>query len=168
MSEFEWYYDYFNGNCFRYNMNQTQYLEYQESGLELKLFVGLADDHYDYLYPSSSNGLRLFISDRNYMPLSTEGILLRTGEHVDIQLSKTLANIKPKPYSSCTDFNPNLNVLTRGMNKLNISYTRKDCLYVCFQKLSVDAFGCYDLQYPDIIDDVEACRNFSSFKDSKV
>lgn len=167
-SEFEWYYDYFYGNCFRYNTNQSQSLSIQEAGLQLKLFTGLADVHYDYLFASESNGLRLFIADPNYTPISSEGLLLRPGEHVNIQLSKQLAQIKPHPYSSCLEFDPNLNELTRAMARLNISYTRKDCLYVCIQKLSVEAFGCYDLQYPKIFDNVEPCANYSSFKQSKV
>lgn len=168
-TDFEWYYDYFYGNCFRYNMNQSRTLDLQEAGLEITLFAGLADDHYDYLYASQSNGLRVFIADRNYIPLSSEGILVRPGEHVNIELSKSLVSIKPKPYSKCIEFDSNYNELTRAMSKLNISYTRKDCLYVCFQKLSVEAFGCYDLQYPKIVDDsVEPCANFSSFKKTKV
>lgn len=166
-NEFEWYYDYFYGNCFRYNLNQSKILELPESGLEMQLFAGLSDEYFNYLFPSYNTGLRLFISDRENIPISSEGILLKPGEHVNIQISKSLATILPKPYSYCKNFDAELNILTREMKRLEISYNRKDCLYICFQILTIDAFGCNDLQYPQLLD-AQPCSNFTIFKQVKV
>ena len=166
-SQFEWFYDYFYGNCFRYNMDQSHKLDLQDNGLELRLFVGPSDEYHDYLFPTYFNGLRLFISDKDSLPTYSEGILLRPGQHANIQLSKTFSTIQSAPYSNCTNVDPNTSILTQEMQRLGLSYTRKDCLFICFQKLTIDLFGCYDLQYPKIFD-AQPCSNFTIFQTIKV
>lgn len=53
-------------------------------------------------------------------------------------------------------------VLSREVERLNMSYSRTNCLILCHQKQIIDKVGCYDIRFPRILD-AQPCRNQSSF-----
>lgn len=170
LSQFDWYYDYFYGNCFRFNYgNETDQLNSvvtPDTGLELILLSRIPDFDQNFLYSSRQNGLRIIISDQNSTPIYSQGILLRPGVHANIDLAKTKSVSMPEPYSNCQNTRSMTSILAREMRNLGIIYNRKDCLNLCFQKLNIDLFGCYDLQFPRLFD-APPCDNRSIFEKIK-
>lgn len=78
-------------------------------------------------------------------------------------LTKTQVTQMPRPYSNCLPLESIDTVLSREMNKLNMTYSRINCFTLCRQKQIIDQIGCYDLRFPRILD-AESCTSQSQFQ----
>ena len=55
-----------------------------------------------------------------------------------------------KPYSNCQEAKQVNTELAREMRKNGMRYTRRDCVLICVQKLIIDRFNCYSLDFPKV------------------
>lgn len=71
-------------------------------------------------------------------------------------------NHKGKPYSKCVRKESINTILSREIERLNMSYSRTNCLILCQQKQKIDQLGCYDMRFPRLFD-APPCRNQTMF-----
>ena len=148
--DFEYYYDIYYGNCYRYNFDQIRKQITTNgilNGLQLELFVGQVDNNDDFL--STDSGINLFIESEKVESQTSEGIRISPGTKTFISLSKHSMTHLAKPYSECT---ANLdrpessdNIYFRNLIANNISYRKSLCRFNCFQKYLGDKCECQDL-----------------------
>ena len=66
-NDFEWFWDFYYGNCFRFNENLSKILKSTQSGtmnsLQLELFIG---NSYEIINLLSTNGIHVFINNQTY------------------------------------------------------------------------------------------------------
>lgn len=67
-----------------------------------------------------------------------------------------------KPYSNCLQVDSINTKLSVEMAKMNMSYSRSNCLQLCQQKQTIDKINCYDMRLPRIFDS-QPCRNKSAY-----
>lgn len=80
-----------------------------------------------------------------------------------IKLLQVNTETMPYPFSNCVEFHSQLdNVYSKEMKKLGMKYIRKNCLALCQQKLIIDMFGCYSLEFPKILD-AKPCVNLTTY-----
>lgn len=89
-SQFEWYYDFFYGNCFKFNsngnLNVTKTGKY--AGLNLELFVGSKS-----LYNLAiEKGVHIFINNKTVGINAFDGYDVPVGQNINIALRKILIN----------------------------------------------------------------------------
>jgi amiloride-sensitive sodium channel subunit beta len=144
--DFEYYYDFWYGNCFRYNSGRNMNGENTprkqisvngiSNGFELELFIGRVDQN-NYIF-SIDNGINLFIENEIVGSESTDGIRISPGTKNYISLSKYSMSHFPKPYSDCTADLDKLessdNIYFRNLIANNIKYRKSLCRFNCFQK----------------------------------
>ena len=154
--DFEYYYDYNYGNCFRYNSGKNMLGETNEKKeistnaiencFQLELFIGRTDQSNNIL--STDNGVNLFIEYERIDSLTSEGIRISPGTSNYISFSKNSMTHFPKPYSDCTSGLDQLessdNIYFRKIIENNESYTESKCHLICFQKYLGDKCKCQD------------------------
>ena len=155
--DFEYYYDTYYGNCYRYNSGRNMNGEATDrkqittngmlNGLQLELYVGKLEENDDLF--SFDNGLNLFIEYERVESQSVEGIRISPGTKTLISLSKYSMSHLPKPYSDCTaDLDrpeSSENVFFNNLISNNQTYTESLCRINCFQKYLGEKCQCQDL-----------------------
>jgi hypothetical protein len=149
------YYDSRYGNCRNINSGY-----YENGTLKPLLNATLPSQYFEFqLWPNSPtdydsnyhSGIVLKIADQIGFPLLDYGIYLPSGTYSQIRLTKTVTDSLPYPYSDCQDANSVDTLLARELRKLNLTYTRRNCMTLCRQKLIIDELGCYDMTLPPIL-----------------
>ena len=167
--DFEYYYDFLYGNCFRYNSGRNMNGETTSpkqisntgisNGFQIELFIGRVDQNNNLF--SIDNGINLFIEHERIDSQSSEGIRISPGTRNYISLSKYSMSHLPMPYSDCTADLDKLessdNVYFRNLISNNQSYTESLCRYNCFQKYLGDACQCQDLYSIPFYKDLPFC-----------
>lgn len=72
----------------------------------------------------------------------------------------------PKPFSNCMNKESIDTELSRELVKLNLTYSRSNCLVLCEQKQNIDELGCYDMRYPRIFN-AKPCKEKHSYEQLK-
>lgn len=159
--DFTWFFDPTYGNCYRFNSaestrnsTRSQYYDstFEGKGLYFQMFTGLPDTMYDNLFLTINRGVKIEVREQNSYPYLINPMLISTGLHWDMKLTKTIINTLPYPYSACRELNRYDSVLYNEMVKLNMAYSRHSCILLAFQKFIIDTRGCYDLNLPRILD----------------
>lgn len=143
-------YDYYFGNCLRFNSKQQkrQSVSGWLNGLQLELVIDLTND-YNSIY-SMYNGFTVIISDEiNLKTLYSEGIKAPLGFSTDIILNRHLIKKMPYPYSECKQLD-DVDSYDSKYYKLvfkyfNQSYRQTFCKDVCYQEALINRCNCVDL-----------------------
>lgn len=156
-SDFAWYYSFHNGNCFRFNSGMDadgnlhplvqSTMAGQSNGLNLIFFLKLPKNKYAV---SNSNGLKIFVHNSSFSPLSSEAIDVKPGTLTNIGIKRSFTYKYPYPYSECIDLSSFDSILYRYFIKNNKTYRQSDCFDLCFQKIIIDNCGCYYLNFPQL------------------
>lgn len=174
-NDFEYYYDFLYGNCFRYNSGTNMNGERSQvkqisttgilNGLQLELFVDAINNN-DNIF-SIDHGLNLFIENKKIESFSSEGIRISPGSMTHISLSKYSISHLPSPYSSCTAnldrIESSNNIYFRKILQLNKSYEEPICRFNCFQKYLGDKCQCQDPNSIPFYDNMKYCLNVKDF-----
>jgi hypothetical protein len=168
-SDFEWYYDFNYGSCFKYNsgknssgssiplkrMNKIGKLQ----GLSIELFVGEFNDTNSL---SLVSGAHVFIHNDTINPNSAGGLDIPTGAETNIAINKLYKNQLAKPYSDCTsdlnDINSQDSILFKEILKSNESFSQSHCFDLCRQKYIIETCNCYDTSTSRLFDS-KPCMN---------
>ena len=168
--DFEWYYSFMSGNCFRFNSGtnaQGHKISYrnstfsgQESALNLFFYLPPSSST---KFPLYSTGLTIFINNSTFLPIKlSDGIDVELGKMTNIELKRTLTYKSPFPYSDCVNLESAPTELYKYILSLKRNYRQKDCFELCFQKEIVRECKCYALKYPKY-GDAEYCRNSTQY-----
>lgn len=152
-SDFEWYFDLFYGNCFRFNgATKKPYKNSTRSGffygLRLELFVGETNDKFSF---STQSGAVVFVNNHTVTPFFTEGITVPVGTTANIALSREFIYKVERPYSDCvrdlTSLNSYDSELYRKVIQSGKEYRQKDCFGLCFQKYLLNECKCQESSF---------------------
>jgi hypothetical protein len=91
------------------------------------------------------------VNDKNHYHLMNNGIGVKPGTMANMVLTKTQTKQIPKQYSNCFADDEIDTILSREMKKLDIPYSKPNCLFMCRQKYNVDTLGCNDMRLPQIL-----------------
>lgn len=165
-----WYFHPKYGNCFNFNPLKTAngtkreiYKAYRSNlGFSAAVFLGNPDEKFNYLYESDSSGAAIVVSDQETFALVPTGFFIRAGTFTKISVIRRETKNLPEPYGKCVEVENIDTILSREMTKLNLKYTRKNCLNLCEQKSNIDDIGCNSLQLPRIFG-APLCNNRTSY-----
>ena len=160
-SDFEWFYHFIYGNCFKFNKNGTKITRItgKSTGLSIEFYVGI----YEKLnYMTKSNGGVVIISNKSEFSELDDGISLTPGFETNIIAKRTFINQLSKPYSNCEiQSNYNIDSFDSDLYKLMIEngleYTFNDCIDLCYQKQVVQNCKCYDIESAALYRNVSPC-----------
>ena len=162
--DFEWFWDFFYGNCFKFNGNSSKILKSTQPGpmnsLQIELFIG---NYYDINQLLSTNGVHVFINNQTCtVTRSNDGIDVPSGSHTNIMLDRTFNLKLENPYNDCKS---NLNSIDsfdslyfKEIIKSNRTYTQKDCFDLCLQDSLIYTCGCYSAQF-NPLNSTKQCLN---------
>lgn len=162
--DFEWFYDFNYGNCYRFNTGLRTPLKYTtmpgwRNGLDVYVFLGTEYNNLDYFLPDAkSNAAQVMVNDNLVMPNTYEGFQASAGTETFVRLEKTIINKLPSPYSDCQienqsdDRKKNLNrdsYLYEFALGENITFKQIECVEICkIEEISLRC-GCqfYDATF---------------------
>ena len=153
--DFEHYYDFNYGNCYRFNSGKNMIGKIVEQkranalygSLDIQFWVGQAQNNYNMF--SINNGLIIFISNQSINSQLSNGIGVSAGYSTQVSVEKLTINKMPKPYSNCV---ANLNQIDsyesltfKKLVEQDTSlqtYNYMNCYLVCLQRHVGDLCGC--------------------------
>ena len=147
-NDFEWYFDPFNGNCFKFKMNNNEFSKVTKegmlNGLRLELFVGQVLSIKNLAF---GNGLVIFINNQTVTPSPFDGYEIETGKQTNLHLEKLRIKKVYKPYGECTrNLNEenafNSEILKKTLDNYKY-YQQKDCLNICLQEYIIQKLNCF-------------------------
>lgn len=155
-SDFDWFFDFNYGNCYRFNSNESNYrysgIDGASSFLELELYLGNSSEIQPF---TSERGIKLLINNNTDRPYPYDyGINISPGKKANIKVKRSYFNRLGPPYSKClTDLTPNNPDKTLFMKIMfdymkEKSYTHKFCMRVCFQAFVSRKCNCSDPAFP--------------------
>lgn len=161
LGDFEWYYHFYNGNCFVFNSGRNmtgQFIDVRYSNkaglydaLQLEIFAGVPENLETY---GTNAGLIIYIKDQqnSYIPL--DGLSIQSGAEVNVVLNKVITEQLKKPYSDCDletlDSDSSNSVLYQEFIKKNFAYRQHDCMDFCYQYFTMKNCNCYDGSVPKL------------------
>lgn len=164
--DFSWYYSYDYGSCFKFNSgfnseNKRTPIKYSSKpgeyyGLNLKFVLGQSRNSFSL---ADSNGLKVFIHNNSFEPLSTDAIEVELSKLTNIRIKKSFTHKSPAPYSDCFDTKKSNSILYKQITESNKVYRQSDCIDLCSQRYIIENCGCYYLRYPKLFNH-SACLNF--------
>lgn len=165
-SDFEWYFDFLFGNCYRFNSGIATVKEIESSNIEdgLQLILFLPNLNHERSL-TSYHGLHLKINEHSYIS-TNDGVDLQTGTESTILVSKTKIKQIPQPYSNCTlDLNDKSRIFPfyETFKSLNKTYRQRDCINFCFQELLIRNCKCYFPSYYSFSYEIP-CNSTSRFQ----
>ena len=136
-SDFEWHFDYFYGNCFRFNSNKTKIKSISQTGnafgLHLELFVGDPDSSPDFV---TKSGYLIMIKNQSDFVSFNEGYEVATGFETNLEIRKHFTYKLGQPYSNClNDLRTFDTEFYRNLIALNAVYRQSDCLTFCLGEI---------------------------------
>ena len=140
-SDFEWYYDFYYGNCFKFNPNEQikSYKTGKISGIHMEIDVG---DDYPLPWLSES-GVHVFIHNKSHRISMYQGIDAPAGKSTNIAIKREFSNKLEKPYSDCVeDLEAYDSKYYRMMRNAKFAYQQSDCLELCFSEYVLKKCNC--------------------------
>lgn len=161
-TNFEWYFDVNNGNCFRFNSGLKQPLkETNKAGPQngLLVYFLLDETKNKFIF---SEGLKIFIHNNSVEPNLAEGISIELSKSTLIAIERTQISKEPYPYSDCIDLKSFDSKFYRVILDSNMTYRQSNCLDLCLQEIIISSCSCYDLNYLKL-DDSTPCLTMTQF-----
>jgi hypothetical protein len=140
-TDFEWYYDFYYGNCFKFNPNEQikSYKTGKISGIHMEIDVG---DDYPLPWLSES-GVHVFIHNKSHRISMYQGIDAPAGKSTNIAIKREFSNKLEKPYSDCVeDLEAYDSKYYRMMRNAKFAYQQSDCLELCFSEYVLKKCNC--------------------------
>jgi hypothetical protein len=140
-SDFEWYYDFYYGNCFKFNPNETikSYRTGKISGIHMEIELG---EEYP-VHWLAETGVHLFIHNKSHRISMYQGIDASAGKNTNIAIKREFSNKLEKPYSNCIE---NLELYGSKyyamLKSANFAYKQSDCLELCFSEYVLKVCNC--------------------------
>ena len=159
--DFEYYFDFSYGFCFRFNSGRSlngskterKYISQNGigNGLQFDLLIANLARENDYIF-STDNGYNIIITDDPQSEsLYKEGISVPAGFHTKISLDRFVMKRQPKPYSECISDLSKIDSYDSECYRKSYDPTRsyhyEDCRNLCFQKLLATECKCQHLVY---------------------
>lgn len=160
--EFVWNYNFYYGNCFKFNTNSTYKHSHADKGLRVELFAGTADYSYLNDYLNKDSGFSIRIEDQQSYKLIQNGFLIKPGTNTKLGYKRIESENLAMPYSKCIDVDSIDTLISREMKRIGLKYTRQNCLDIVMVKMAMDELGCYDMRFTQILN-ATPCDNFSSY-----
>lgn len=160
--DFEWYYNFFYGNCFKFNSKGENPQFFIDDCLEIELFSGLPYDIKSNYYLATNYGFTIFIDDQDIFLLLSLGIFIRTGTFTNIGFRRVESESLLSQYSNCVEAEMVDTIISREMKLLDIKYSRKNCLDLMAIKMAMEHVECYDIKYPQILN-ATPCNTFETY-----
>lgn len=141
--DFEWYFDPFYANCFRFNSGKVKKIRESTrpgyvNGLQIELFVGEPWSNYSL---STSSGAIVFVHNSSIEPSFTEGLSLSVEMLSNLAVSREYVFKKEKPHSECLSGLDKMDAFDsdffRAIIKTGRTYRRVDCFDLCFQSFLI-------------------------------
>lgn len=159
-TDFEPFYDYTYGNCYRFNggflgtvpLKQSKQAKFSQ-GLTLELFLGDPITQQIYTFKS---GVRIIVHNQSSIPYpDEEGIDISTGQQTNVAVSRTFINRLGPPFSDCL-FDSGINskverskTIQKMIDIYNLTvYDQNSCLKVCLQEIIYEECRCFDWKLP--------------------
>ena len=154
-TNFTWNFHYTYGNCYilysaqnsngKWNPPKRTNKQNHYNSLKIELYTG-EPNKFEAL--SSSSGFQLFVLNRSDSYNKFNFLDLSPGFEYNIMLERTFLEQKPKPYSNCEFVQDKANALKspfiKTMQELNLTYSRADCLNLCYQHFTFQKCNCID------------------------
>ncbi len=176
-SDFEDFYDYQYGRCFRFNAgrdskgqpNQIKsvYTASETSGLSMEIFVHVQDAD-NLLYAGSKHvGACIFISNNTVRPGPTESVEVAVNTHTKIGMQRSFSNRLGPPYSErYEDFSGADSFLYAYIKSQNRTYRKNDCDGLVIQIVINEICNCsfagletFNNSYkPCLLNQFETCK----------
>lgn len=154
--DFEEFYDFDYGNCFKFNGNQlnvkNSYMNGPKSGLRLELFIGNSSQDEPYI---DRRGIRLVIHNQtfksnndHFVDFDTKGIDISPGFLTNLAIKRTFYHRYSQPTGKCVDdLSINYKHKTKTMQQMffeyNISvYLQNLCFKYAFQHYFIEFCNC--------------------------
>jgi hypothetical protein len=143
-SDFEWFYDFYYGGCYRFNPKETikSYKKGKVAGIHMEIDVLNNKNNISWL---SEEGVQLFIHNKSQKISFNQGIYVPVEKSTNIVIKRIFSNKIEKPYSNCVE-NSDLydSKYFRMLNKANLIYRQSDCFEMCFSDYALEKCECRD------------------------
>ena len=123
----------------------------------MQVFISLDDTKFPYMYQEKSKGLVIIIEDQESIAIKKIGIY-NPNDFAKVSISKKVSRTLPAPYSNCQNTKDINTIFSNELKRLNIPYSRTNCMSLCEQKQIIDSIGCYDMRLPRILN-AKPCRS---------
>jgi hypothetical protein len=140
-SDFEWFYDFYYGGCYRFNPKETikSYKKGKLAGIHMEIDVF-------YNYEASwitEVGIHIFIHNKSHKISLFEGIDAPVKKTTNIALSRVFNNKIEKPFSDCTeDLEASGSKYYKILTDANYTYKQSDCMDLCFSDYAFKRCQC--------------------------
>ena len=151
-NDFVWFYDFFYGNCFKYNSGE----KLSENQLKIKQTDRIGKQNGLQLYINSnpnssvsenSTGIRINIHNSSIYPSHFEGIDILSGLETNIAIKRLFISQKEQPYSDCiADIKNFKSNLTNAILNTGYMYRQTDCFDLCFQDYFISQILPWNLE----------------------
>jgi hypothetical protein len=171
-NDFEWYFDGYLGNCYRFNSgfnssgNPQQLKNVSKSGKidALNLELLMPKPKPSQFAFAKTLGAQIFIHNNTASTLPYMGFAASVGHETQIAVNRQFIERMNDPYSSCmSDIESYGSVFTKYFTTNNLYYTKQRCFEYCYQRRLV--YQCNILL--EIKQQNKKC-NISSFKLLKI
>jgi len=141
LKDFEWFYDFDFGNCYRFNANGSLKMGRVGSGngIELEVYLGKSENMDSF---SRNRGLRILVHNHtdNYINMDSNSVDVAPGFFTSIGINRMFNQKQPPPYNECIDDlksstpykTPLMRVMFDGLKVKQ--YSQKLCKKLCYQK----------------------------------
>jgi hypothetical protein len=166
-SDFVYFYDYRNGNCFTFNSgkgksNRILHVSTSDSeyaGLVLELFVGNPDVETYYEF---NDGFLLSIHNQSSKPFIDSELKVPAGAETDLKINRNfISKLKP-PHGDCQDESVDTEIANYmkelGLNK----YSQNLCMQVCQQQETIKLCNCSNPLWPKFDKKSHICSSLSN------
>jgi len=141
LQDFEWYYDFYYGNCYRFNSkgDKKLYKKGKLAGFHIELYSG-----YLYSIPwQSEAGMHIFVHNKSHKISMYQGIDAPIGKMTNIAINRIYSNKLEMPYSECVeDLEKEGSKYYEILTNHNFTYQRSDCIELCFSDYAFQKIGC--------------------------
>ncbi|CAF0724254.1 unnamed protein product [Brachionus calyciflorus] len=168
--DFEWFYSFDYGNCYKFNPNGTKMVgkSGSQGGLRLEMYVGNSSDSEAY---TIKTGLRFLIHNHtDFRSISNYGQDASAGFSTEVKINRNIHSKLGAPFSNCledvtsaTKSKSDLMILMFDLLNLTI-YTREMCLNVCYQIPLEESCNCSDASIPQIQANLSRCVSSTQIK----
>ena len=168
-TDFEYYYDPYFGNCFKFNSGQNmnglrvrrRYTSQtgRLNGLNIELSLSNNDKPFSFL-----KGFSIFITPQGVDEPFTEGVYAPPGYSTNIILEKEITHKHSKRNRPCildlASIDSSDSILFKRIVQVQKNYDKRNCLKMCLQKSLEDNCNCTDQNYFSFYNNMHTCTSY--------
>ena len=167
-SDFEYYQDKINGNCYRYNSGKnSDVLKMVQPGLNnginLELLIQPVEENNNLF--ATQHGFQIFITNQQTELIYSSGVQLSPGYSTNINIKREINSTPPKPYSNCTENLDSIDSYDSVLYKKTLTskpiYLEDDCKLLCFNKILQETCNCTEPNFIPFYENIGYCLSFT-------